>query len=488
MLAAIVARKIGRPVRIQLTRAQMYAMTGHQAATDQVLALGASDDGRFTGIRHDSVVAASMSDGYMEQPGLSTRSMWQATHGIGTTHRAVRTHRNAPTVMRSPFEGVGNWALESAVDELAYKLDMDPMALRLANEPDDDPATGRPFSTRGIRRCLAEGAARFGWSGRPMAPRSMREGNLLIGQGMACAIYTHNRVPARTRMTMRADDTVLVEAAMHDIGTGTYTVMRQIAADELGLPIKAVVVSLGDTRLPSSAPAFGSCTTANAGSSVMLAARALRAKIAGVATANGGVLAGHSIEQLVARDGGLALAAGGTVARYSAIVARQGGAPITAEGAYAPAPEAAGKKAVFSFAAMFAEVSVDQDLGLVRLRRYVGAYDAGRIINPRTARSQAIGGIIWGVGQALTEASDTDPRSGRIVGRNFSDYLVPSNADIPELDVIFAGEPDADASLLGSKGLGEVTAVSVPAAIVNAVFHATGRRMRDLPIRPEHLL
>jgi len=375
------------------------------------------------------------------------------------------------------------------MDELAYATGVNPVALRLRNDTEIDPHSSRPFSTRAMRKCLTEGAARFGWDRRTPKPRSMRDGRYLIGQGMAAAIYTHWRWPARARVTLHADNSALVEAGMHDLGTGTYTVMQQVAAETLGLAPRQVTVRLGDTRLPASHPAIGSATMSNAGASVMLAAKAARDKAIELALkGRDAPFAGATRDDVRVSDGRLLLPKGDVGITYSELLARNGLMTLVAETDYDPIEEAKGPKAVFSFSAVFAEVRVDPDLGLVRLSRFVGAYDAGRIINPLTARSQAIGGIIWGVGQALLEQSETDPTLGRFLNRNYSGYLVPSNADIPELDILFVGEFDEEGSPLGSKGLGELTAVSVAPAIANAVYHATGKRIRDLPITVEKLL
>jgi xanthine dehydrogenase YagR molybdenum-binding subunit len=398
-------------------------------------------------------------------------------------------NRNTPTAMRSPHEALGHFALESAMDELAYATGVDPVALRLRNDTEIDPHSGRPFSTRAMRKCLTEGAARFGWDKRTPEPRSMRDGRRLIGQGMAAAIYTHWRWPAKARVTLNSDGSALVEAGTHDIGTGTYTVMRQVAADALGLAPEKVTVRLGDTRLPASHPSIGSATMANAGASVMLAAKAARDKAIELALiGRHPPFAGVVADDVIVNDGRLAVARTNVNVTYAELLSRNGLSTLAADGDYDPVEEAQGPKAVFSFSAVFAEVRVDPDLGLVRLNRFVGAYDAGRIINPKTARSQAIGGIIWGVGQALLEQSETDPVMGRFLNRNYSSYLVPTNADIPELDILFVGEFDEEASPLGVKGLGELTAVSVAPAIANAVYHATGKRVRDLPITVEKLL
>ena len=398
-------------------------------------------------------------------------------------------NRNTPTAMRSPHEALGHFALESAMDELAYATGLDPVALRLLNDTQIDPYSGRPFSTRALSKCLTEGAARFGWDKRTPEPRSIRDGRYLIGQGVAAAIYTHWRWPAKARVTLNRDGTALVETGSHDLGTGTYTVMQQVAADALGLSPEKVTVRLGDTRLPASHASIGSATMANAGASVMLAAKAVRDQA--IALALGGKdapFSGAEAEDVVVADGALALTGRNLHVAYAELLARNGLTNLVGDGDYDPVEEAMGPKAIFSFSAVFAEVRVDPDFGTVRLSRLVGAYDAGRIINPKTARSQAIGGIIWGVGQALLEQSETDPTTGRFVNRNYSGYLVPTNADIPELDVLFVGEFDEQASPLGAKGLGELTAVSVAPAIANAVYHATGKRIRDLPLTIEKLM
>ncbi len=280
-----------------------------------------------------------------------------------------------------------------------------------------------------------------------------------------------------------------METGTHELGAGTYTVMQQLAADTLGLAAEKVTVKLGDTRLPASRASIGSATMANAGASVMLAAKSARDRAIDLAlTGRNAPFAGAARDDVLVSDGRLMLAKRNPQITYTELLARNGLATLVGDGDYDPVEETNGPKAVFSFAALFAEVRVDCDLGLVRMNRFVGAYDAGRIINPKTARSQAIGGIIWGVGQALLEQSETDPVLGRFLNRNYSGYLVPTNAAIPQLGTLFVGEFDEEASPLGAKGLGELTAVSVAPAIANAVYHATGKRVRDLPIMVEKLL
>src|SRR5256712_4295862 len=374
-------------------------MVGHQPATIQTIALGAGKDGKLTGIRHDSVSPTPVFDSYIEYAGLVSRSLWAGSVVIATNQKVVHVHRNPPTAMRSPHEALGHFALESAMDELAYATGVDPVVLRLRNDTQIDPHSGRPFSTRQMRACLTAGAARFGWEKRSHEPRSMRDGRYLIGQGMAGAIYTHWRWPAKARVTLKRDGSALVETGTHGLGTGTYTVMQQVAADTLGLAPDKVIVRLGDTRLPASHASIGSATMANAGASVMLAAKAARDRAIELSlTGRNAPFAGAVRNDVLVSDGTLVLARKNLNITYVELLARNGLATLVGDGNYDPVEETNGPKAVFSFAAVFAEVRVDPDLGLVRLNRFVGAYDAGRTINPNTARSQAIGGVNRGGG------------------------------------------------------------------------------------------
>ena len=325
LLAALAAKAVNRPVRLPLTRAQMYSMVGHQAATVQTIALGSDRDGKLTGIRHDSVSPTSVFDDYVEYAALASRHLWRASGGISTSHRVVYVNRNTPVVLRAPMEAQGHFALESAMDELAYATGVDPVELRLRNDTDTDPYSGRPFSTRAMRKCITEGAARFGWDRRTPKPRSMRDGRYLIGQGMAAAIFTHWRWPAKARVTLNGGGSALVEAAAHDIGTGTYTVMAQVAADTLGLTPDKVAVRLGDTRLPESHPAIGSSTVSNATAAVMLAAQAARKKAVLLAL-NGrdAPFAGAAADDVIVADGRLSLARTNLSTSYAELLARNG--------------------------------------------------------------------------------------------------------------------------------------------------------------------
>jgi xanthine dehydrogenase YagR molybdenum-binding subunit len=396
----------------------------------------------------------------MEAAGWDTHPLysWPA---FSISHRMARLDRGSPAAMRSPFGGVGLVAVEIAMDELAYALRMDPLELRLKNYAEVDPSDGLPFSSKKLRECYVEGARRFGWSNRIAEPRAMREGRDLVGYGMATALLRAFRFPASARVSIDRAGQVLIHTSTQDVGQGLSTVLPQIAADALGVPVGRVALVLGDTALPAAPFTGGSSATMSVGPAVQDAAAKLRRKLLD-AGANGpegyaGALAALDVERL------------------------------SADGAWAPA-EGQPTTAMFSFGAIFAEVRVDIDLPIPRVARVTGVYSAGRIINPRTARSQMTGGIIWGIGQALLERSEMDSRQGRFLSKNLAGYLVPVNADVPAIDASFVEEFDPHVGPLGARGIGELGALGVGAAIANAVFHATGIRVREVPIRPEHLL
>ena len=472
ILAAVAAREVGRPVKLVLTRAQTFTSHGYQPATEQTIALGATREGRLTAIRHDSVSPTAVFQDYMEYAGSGTRTLY-ACPAIATTHRAVRVHRGVPTPMRAPHEGPGMVALEIALDELAVELGMDPVELRLRNyAAKKDPTSGKPFSSKKLAECYREGVERFGWARRDMRPRSMRAGKELVGYGMATAIMSTFRFPASARVTIDRNEHVLVEAGCQEIGTGAHTIMPQIAADALGLPIDRVRLSLGDTTLPETGGTFGSSTALGVGSAVHDAAMNLKRKIAALAKKKGD---GRKRE-----------------ASYAKLLEHAGLDKVSAEGSWTPgegaSPLGETDWSMASYGAVFAEVRVDEALPIPRVSRLVGVYSAGRIINPKLAKSQMIGGMAWGIGQALLEASEMDRGLGRYLSKNLAGYLLPVNADVGAIDVSFVDELDPHASTIGARGIGELGAVGVGPAIVNAVWHATGVRVRDVPIRPEMLL
>jgi xanthine dehydrogenase YagR molybdenum-binding subunit len=461
ILAALAARVVGRPVRLVLTKAHTFTFHGHQPATEQTVTLGARRDGSLTALRHTSVNPTSVADTFVEYVAAGSRSMY-ACPAIETRHRVVCLNRPLPTPMRAPWEGMGMVGLEIAMDELGYELGLDPLELRLRNYADADPTSGHAFTSKRLRDCYLRGAERFGWGRRPMRPGAMRDGHDLVGWGMASAIMNAFAGQAAARVTIDRAGGVLVEAGTQEIGTGAYTVLPQIAADVLGVEPDRVRIRLADTILPQTGGTVGSSTTLSVGSAVVDAATRLKADL--------GELAGEAELE---------------PARYATVLRRYHLDHLSADGAWATEEGVA----MHTFGAVFAEVRVDADLCVPHVSRVVAVYSAGRIVNPKTARSQMTGGLIWGIGQALLEASEVDLQLGRFVSKNLAGYLVPVNADVPELDVSFIeDEVDPHAGRIGGKGVGELAAVGIGAAIANAVFHATGIRVRELPIRPEMLL
>jgi len=460
LLAAMAARALERPVKLVLTRAQSYTAHGYQPATRQTVALSATADGTLTSLRHDTIAAGAHIGEYIEAAGWDTYALY-ATPNFKISHRRRKLDRLSPAAMRSPFGGVGFVAVEIAMDELAYELGQDPLDLRLRNYAKADPADGRPFSSNKLRECYEEGARRFGWAKRSMAPRSMRDGSELVGYGMASAALRAFRFPSNARVSIDRQGHVLVETAAHDVGQGLSTILPQIAASVLDVPVTSVSLAIGDTALPAASFNGASSNTMSVGSAVEDAAKKLKALLT-QAGANG-------------PDG------------YAGALAALGEERLSADGAWVPEADPSAPT-VFSFGAVFAEVRIDPDIPIPRVTRALGVYNAGRILNPTTARSQMTGGIIWGIGQALLERSEMDTRLGRFLSKNLSGYLVPVNADVSEIDAHFVDDFDPHASPLGARGIGELGAIGIGAAIANAVFHATGVRVRDIPIRPEHLM
>jgi xanthine dehydrogenase YagR molybdenum-binding subunit len=487
VLAAMAARQVGRPVRLVVTRQQMFTSNGYRPRTVQRLKLGAATDGTLLALRHDGIT--QMSDpslGEFAEPVAMPARMLYACANIATSHRLVAVNQGLPTYMRAPGEASGMFALESAMDELAVALRMDPIALRLKNYAESDPTEKKPFASKGRRACYAQGAAAFGWDRRTPEPRSMRSGRFLVGMGMATSTYPTNRQPAAARVVLRRDGTALVQSATQDIGTGTYTIMAQAAADELGLPMAQVQTEIGDSRLPPAGVSGGSTTAVSVLPAVMMAARAARARLFGAAIGTGGPAWRGLRPENLRLENGVVIAP--DERRTVAAVLAQADLPeIVGEAAAKPAEDAA-RYSRHAFGAQFAEVHVDEDLGAIRVVRWVGAFECGRVLNARTARSQMLGGIVFGIGMALLEQTRVDPASGRYTNANIAEYLVPVNADIPDLQVIVVDAPDLVTDPYGAKGVGELPTVGAAAAIANAIYHATGRRVRELPIRVEDVL
>jgi xanthine dehydrogenase YagR molybdenum-binding subunit len=457
-LAALGARVARRPVKVMLSRREMYYGVGYRPHTVQRVALGASRDGRVAAILHDGYQETSTYEEFSEAL-LNASRFLHSCPNVYTRHRIARLNVHTPTYMRAPGEASGVFALESAVDELAVALNIDPVELRLRNEPEIDEFKKLPFSSRSTRECYRAAAERFGWSRRTPEPRSMRDGRWLIGWGMATATYPMNYAPASAMARLLPDGTAEVMSASSDMGPGTWTSMTQVAAETLGLPIERVKFMLGDTRLPRAPVHGGSMTMASVGSAVQAACRK-------------------------ARDDALARAGANDLTDAM----RRIGQTIEVSADVTPG-DASQRFSMHAFGAAFVEVAVDLDLGETRVRRIVGAYGAGRIVNPKTTRSQCIGGMIGGIGMALMEHSVVDGRNGRVPNANFAEYAVPVHADAPPaMDVIFMEEHDPHVNPLGVKGVGEIAMVGVAPAITNAIYHATGKRIRELPVTPDKLL
>lgn len=488
ILAAIAAQRVKRPVKLVITRQQMFSSVGCRPHSLQHIRLGAKRDGKLTAVAQEITTQTDMSREFVEHVGAATNMMYNAANTL-VTHRAVPLNIITPTIMRAPGETPGMYALESAMDELAYKLGIDPIELRIINDPPQDPEKNLPWSSRSLVQSLREGAKRFGWEKRNPKPRSMRDGRYLIGYGVASATYPANRQAASARTRIRQDGRVLVQIAATDIGTGTYTILTQLITEALGISPEQVQVEIGNTQLPPSPGSGGSWGAASYGCAVQEACMAARAKVVALVRED----SRSSLKGLSDKD--LEVSAGRIVSKqdasrgetYQEILTRNNLKEVVAE--VESKPDGAVKKySMHSFGAQFAEVRVDLDLGEVRVSRFLGVFGAGRILNPKTAGSQMIGGIVWGISQALHEATHIDERYGHFVNHNLAEYHVPVNADIPNIEVLFVEEKDPYVNPLGVKGVGEIGIVGAGAAVANAVYHATGKRIRDLPITPDKLL
>jgi xanthine dehydrogenase YagR molybdenum-binding subunit len=447
VLAVMAAQVVeGRPIKFALTRQQMFSCVGYRTPTVQRVRLGADEEGHLTATSHDVVEQTSKIKEFAEQTAYATRTMY-STEARRTTHRLAALDVSVPSWMRAPGEAPGMYALESAMDEMAIKCGLDPIEFRIRNEPDLDAETGLPYSSRNLVACLREGAERFGWEGRDPTPRARQEGQWLVGTGVASGIYPVFRMPgSKVRIRYEGDGRYTVEIGAVDIGTGTWTALTQISADALGVGVEDVNLRIGDTELPSASVAGGSSGITVWGSAILEAARAFRE--------------------------------------------RHGDNPSEGDTAEAGTPDNpdTGNYSMHAFAAYFAEARVDVDTGEARVPRMTGVFAVGNVINAKTARSQFIGGMTMGLSMALHEESLVDPRFGHVVNHDFAEYHIPTNADVGEIDVAWIDEHDPHVNPMGSKGIGEIGICGSPAAIANAVYHATGIRVRDLPITPDKLL
>ena len=483
-IAPIAARVVNRPVKVVLSRQQMFTLTGHRPYTSQRVALGANQDGTLTAILHEGTAEIAQFETYTENLLNASRFLYACPH-VQTRYRLAKLDVSAPTFMRAPGEAQGVFALESALDELAYQLGVDPLELRLKNYAEKDPESNLPWSEKALRECYLQGAERFGWANRRPEPRSMAENGILIGYGMATATYPMVRMRAVAKARILADGTAVIQSAASDMGPGTYTTMTIIASEALGIPPERIRFELGDSSLPFAPPHGGSMTVASVGSAVQAACQQARAQALAMAHSP---LAGIKDSDIAVADGRMFLKQNPSQGvSYAEILQQANQEFIETEQASAPGDEQQ-QYSMHSFGAQFVEVQVDELLGDINVSRVVSAVDVGRIINPQTAKSQTIGGVVGGIGMALHEHTHIDSRFGNYVNANLGEYLVPVNADIPEIESLFVGEPDYHANPLGARGMGEIALVGVAAAVANAVYHATGKRIRDLPITPDKLL
>jgi xanthine dehydrogenase YagR molybdenum-binding subunit len=481
-LAVMASLALKRSVRVSLTRDQMFAL-GYRPMTINTVALGADADGGLRAVQHEAVASTSTYEDYQEVV-VNWSGLAYRCDNVKLGYKLAQIDAVTPLDMRAPGAPLGMFALESAMDELAHQLRMDPLELRLRNYAEMDANTGNPFTSKELRAAYRQGAERFGWSRRNPEPRSMKEGRELIGWGMATGIWEAQMQQTSARATLMPDGMLEVATATADIGTGTYTILAQIAADAMGLEMEQVMVRIGDSSLPTSPVEGGSWTAASAGSAVQAVCYKLREELLNHARGMpDSPLANVDLQHVTFTEGRIALRSDpARFVTYADALRASGHRMLALEHTTSPDPAVQKSYSSYTHAAVFAEVRVDEELGVMRVTRVVDAVAAGKILNPKTARSQITGGVVFGIGMALTEETFTDHALGRFMNHNLAEYHVPVNADIHEIDVIFVEEEDHKTSPLGVKGLGEIGIVGTAAAIANAVFHATGKRIRDLPI------
>jgi xanthine dehydrogenase YagR molybdenum-binding subunit len=462
--AVLGAKKLNRPVKLVLGRELMFTSVGYRPYTVQKVAIGADPDGRLSAIVHEGIGQTSAYEEHLERTILASRAMY-ACPNVSTKYRLLSLDVNTPTWMRGPGDATGMFALESALDELAFALKMDPLEVRLRNYADTDPERNLPWSAKGLKECYMLGAEKFGWKEKSAEVRSRHKDGMLVGYGMASSLYGFHRHPSMAKAIMLANGTVIVQSATMDIGPGTGTAMTKIASEVLGISPKKIRFDLGDSGLPDAPGQNGSSTIPSVGSAVHSACEALKQKLSELAAAMPDPAAVSYTDIL----------------KYHQLPKLE----VTAESRSGPERD---QHSMYSFGCHFVEVHVSPVTCEVRVKRVVTCADVGKIINYKTARSQSIGGVVGGIGMALMEASVMDHRFGRYVTNDFAGYHIPAHADIPQMDVLYVDKADTLANPIGSKGLGEIAIVGVAAAVANAVFHATGKRVRDLPITVEKLL
>lgn len=487
VLAAMAARLVGRPVKLTLERPQMFGPVGGRPRTEQHLSVSAEREGRFSGIEHAVFSHTSLFEDFTEPSALQTRMQYSCPN-VKTSHRLVQLSVATPTFQRAPGEATGTFALESAIDELAYQLKMDPLELRRRNEPRMDEDKRLPWSSRHLLECYESGAKAFDWQARSPEPRSMRRGRDWLGLGMATATYPANRSAATARARLGRDGILTVQSGSQDLGTGTYTIMTQVAAQTMGFPLERVRFELGDSQFPEAPVSGGSQSAASVGPAVQAAVADLRSQLIQLAVRDESSPAfGAPAEEVTIEAGAIGRRGKARREPVEATLARSGGRDLEALASAKPGDE---KKqfSMHSFGAVFAEVRIDPDLKIIRVPRIVARYDVGRLLNAKTGRSQLMGGVVMGIGLALMEESVLDERTGRIVNANLAEYHVPTNADVGLIDVDVVAGDDPHINPLGARGIGEIGITGVGAAIANAVYHASGVRVRELPITLDKLI
>ncbi|CAN7235025.1 xanthine dehydrogenase family protein molybdopterin-binding subunit [Phenylobacterium sp. LjRoot164] len=485
ILSALAARELKRPVKVAYTRQQMFHGTIHRPAVDMRVRLGAEPDGRLTAFAVEATTHCARAATFTEHAANFSRNLYAAPNRL-TGHRLVRMDLPHAGPMRAPGEAPGMLSLECAMDELAEKLGIDPIELRIRNEPDIDPETGKPFSIRQLVRCMTEGAQRFGWERRNPVPGQVRDGRWMVGMGMATAIRGNFLLPAKAGVRIDAGGIITLRQGMTDIGTGTYTILQQITAETLGVPLGHVRVEIGDSDFPPAPGSGGQFGAATAGSAAFEAGMNLRRALTELAVGDpNSPLYGGPAEYVTFENGNIAIE--NRSETLAALVRRAAPDGVYVEGSISPAADAR-DYSQHTYGAHFAEVGVNQVTGEVRLRKMFGVFAAGRILNAKTAKSQITGGMIWGVGTALTEVNAVDPRFGSFMNQDMAEYLAPVHADIVDLDSMFLDEADDKANPMGIKGVGELGIAGAGAAIANAIYNATGVRLRDYPMTPDKVL
>ncbi len=485
-LAVMAARAVKRSVRLVLTRQQMYGLS-YRPVTIERISLGAASDGTLEAFTHDAIAVTSQYEEFLRND-IGWGDLLYKCANTNHSHKLVRVDLPTPGDMRAPGAATGVYALECAMDELAVALKIDPLDLRLRNYSERDQLEDAPYTSKNLRACYRSGAEAFGWSKRKPEPRSMRDGHDLVGWGMATGVWEALQMPCAVRIVLTANGHAEIACATSDIGTGTYTIMAQVAAETLGIPIENVTVKLGDSTLPQSEVEGGSWTAASVSTAIQTTGADIRSELIRLAkTLPASPLADAERNALILKDGAIVSCRDAAQSVSIADVMQRSGVSRIEREKLNEFPKD-DKHARNAHSAVFAEVKIDEQLGVIRVTRIVGAVAAGRILNAKTARSQVMGGLIWGIGMALHEETVIDHRFGRVTNANIAEYHVPVNADVHEVDVIFVDEPDDIINPLGIKGVGEIGIVGAAAAVANAVYHATGKRIRDLPITLDKLM